>query len=131
MNRLRRQSGFTLVELIIVMAIIAILIGIAAPMYSQSVIRAREATLKQDLYHLRQSIDQFTMDKQRAPQSLDELVSAGYLRSIPLDPFTKAADWEVVMEDVMNSIDQTQPGITDVRSAATGTSTEGSAYNSW
>ncbi|HUS18933.1 MAG TPA: prepilin-type N-terminal cleavage/methylation domain-containing protein [Terriglobales bacterium] len=131
MKRRHRQSGFTLVELIIVMAIIAILIGIAAPMYSQSVIRAREATLKQDLYHLRQSIDQFTMDKQRAPQSLDELVSAGYLRSIPIDPFTKAADWEVVMEDVMNSIDQTQPGITDVRSAAAGASTEGTAYNSW
>jgi general secretion pathway protein G len=126
-----KNSGFTLVELIIVMAIIAILISIAAPMYSQSVIRAREATLKQDLYHLRQSIDQFTMDKQRAPQSLDELVSAGYLRSIPIDPFTKAADWEVVMEDVMNSIDQTQPGITDVRSSSSGTSTEGTAYNSW
>jgi general secretion pathway protein G len=126
-----KNSGFTLVELIIVMAIIAILISIAAPMYSQSVIRAREATLKQDLYHLRQSIDQFTMDKQRAPQSLDELVSAGYLRSIPVDPFTKAADWEVVMEDVMNSIDQTQPGITDVRSSSAGTSTEGTAYNSW
>jgi general secretion pathway protein G len=131
MTRRKEQSGFTLVELIIVMAIIAILISIAAPMYSQSVVRAREATLKQDLYHLRQSIDQFTMDKQRAPQSLDELVSAGYLRSIPIDPFTKSADWEVVMEDVMNSIDQTQPGITDVRSTATGVSTEGTAYNSW
>ncbi|HUR37566.1 MAG TPA: prepilin-type N-terminal cleavage/methylation domain-containing protein [Terriglobales bacterium] len=131
MMQRKKQSGFTLVELIIVMAIIAILISIAAPMYSQSVVRAREATLKQDLYHLRQSINQFTMDKQRAPQSLDELVSAGYLRSIPVDPFTKAADWEVVMEDVMNSIDQTQPGITDVRSTATGVSTEGTAYNSW
>ena len=131
MRARRGQSGFTLVELIIVMAIIAILVSIAAPMYSVSVVRAREATLKQDLYHLRQSIDQYTMDKQRAPQSLEELVSAGYLRSIPIDPFTKNADWEVVMEDVMNSIDQTQPGITDVRSSAPGTSTEGSAYNTW
>ena len=131
MKSRRRQSGFTLVELIIVMAIIAILISIAAPMYSQSIVRAREATLKQDLYHLRQSIDQFTMDKQRAPQSLDELVSAGYLRSIPIDPFTKNADWEVISEDVMNSIDQTQPGITDVRSSSPLISLDGSAYNSW
>lgn len=126
-----KQTGFTLVELIIVMAIIAILISIAAPMYSQSIVRAREATLRQDLYHLRQSIDQFTMDKQRAPQSLDELVSAGYLRSIPVDPFTKNADWEVIMEDVMNSIDQTQPGITDVRSSSPAVSLDGTAYNSW
>lgn len=131
MKNRRGQFGFTLVELIIVMAIIAILISIAAPMYSQSVVRAREATLKQDLYHLRQSIDQFTMDKQRAPQSLDELVSAGYLRSIPIDPFTKAADWEVINEDVLNSIDQTQPGITDVRSSSPLTSVDGSAYNTW
>jgi general secretion pathway protein G len=131
MKSRRRQSGFTLVELIIVMAIIAILISIAAPMYSQSIVRAREATLRQDLYHLRQSIDQFTMDKQRAPQSLEELVSAGYLRSIPVDPFTKNADWEVISEDVMNSIDQTQPGITDVRSSSPLISLDGSAYNSW
>jgi len=131
MKRRRRQSGFTLVELIIVMAIIAILISIAAPNYQRSVISAREAVLKQDLYHLRQSIDQFTMDKQRAPQSLDELVSAGYLRSIPIDPFTKNPDWEVVMEDVMNSIDQTQPGITDVRSTSPGIAQDGTAYNSW
>ena len=127
----RRQSGFTLVELIIVMAIIAILVSIAAPMYSQSVVRAREASLHQDLHHLRQAIDQFTMDKQRAPQSLDDLVSAGYLRKIPIDPFTKNADWEVIMEDVVSSIDQTQPGITDVRSSSSLTSLDGSAYNSW
>ncbi len=131
MKRPRRQSGFTLVELIIVMAIIAILISIAAPMYSVSIVRARESALQQDLHHLRQSIDQYTMDKQRAPQSLDELVSAGYLRSIPIDPFTKNADWEVIMEDVMTSIDQTQPGITDVRSSSPAISLDGSAYNSW
>ncbi len=113
------------------MAIIAILISIAAPMYSVSIVRARESALRQDLHHLRQSIDQFTMDKQRAPQSLDELVSAGYLRSLPIDPFTKNADWEVIMEDVMTSIDQTQPGITDVRSTSPAISLDGSAYNSW
>jgi len=129
--RKRRQSGFTLVEMIIVMAIIAILLSIAAPMYSVSVVRARESALKQDLHHLRQSIDQYTMDKQRAPQSLDDLVSAGYLRSIPIDPFTKAADWEVIMEDSMMSIDQTQPGISDVRSSSPLISLDGTAYNTW
>lgn len=129
--RKRRQSGFTLVEMIIVMAIIAILLSIAAPMYSVSVVRARESALKQDLHHLRQSIDQYTMDKQRAPQSLDDLVSAGYLRSIPVDPFTKAADWEVIMEDSMMSIDQTQPGISDVRSSSPLISLDGTAYNTW
>lgn len=129
--RTRPQSGFTLVEMIIVMAIIAILLSIAAPMYSVSVVRARESALKQDLHHLRQSIDQYTMDKQRAPQSLDDLVSAGYLRSIPIDPFTKAADWEVIMEDSMMSIDQTQPGISDVRSSSPLVSLDGTAYNTW
>ncbi|MEO5937056.1 MAG: type II secretion system protein [Terriglobales bacterium] len=131
MKRIRRQSGFTLVELIIVMAIIAILLSIAAPMYSVSVVRAREAALQQDLHHIRNAIDQYTMDKLRAPQSLDELVSAGYLRQLPKDPFTKNADWEVIMEDVMNSIDQTQPGITDVRSTSPNIGLDGTAYNTW
>jgi general secretion pathway protein G len=126
-----RQRGFTLVELIIVMAIIAILISIAAPMYSVSVVRARESALIQDLTALRGAIDQYTMDKQRAPQSLEELVSAGYLRSIPNDPFTKAPDWEVVMEDTLMSIDQTQPGIGDVRSSSPLISLDGTAYNTW
>ncbi|HUQ50422.1 MAG TPA: prepilin-type N-terminal cleavage/methylation domain-containing protein [Terriglobales bacterium] len=129
---MKNTRGFTLVELMIVMAIIAILVGIAAPIYSQSLISAREAVLRQDLYHMRQAIDQFTMDKQRAPQSLDELVGAGYLRELPVDPFTKSRDtWEAIQEDTLNSIDQTQPGISDVRSGATGTALDGTAYNSW
>lgn len=132
MVRRGKSKGFTLVELMIVMAIILILVSIAAPIYSQSIVRAREASLRQNLYHLRQSIDQYTMDKQKAPQSLDDLVSAGYLREIPVDPMTQSRDtWQVDMEDVMQSIDQTEPGITDVHSGAQGAGSDGSAYSTW
>jgi general secretion pathway protein G len=127
-----RQRGFTLIELTIVIVIILILVAIAAPMYSASVTRAKEAVLRQDLDSLRKVIDQYTLDKERAPQSLDDLVSAGYLREIPVDPFTRARDtWVVVQEDLYNSIDQTQPGITDVHSGAGGTGTDGTPYSSW
>src|SRR2546421_12447761 len=88
LNIKSRQRGFTLIELTIVIVIILILVAIAAPMYSNSVVRAREATLHQDLDTLRKCIDQYTLDKQRAPQSLEDLVSGGYLREIPLDPMT-------------------------------------------
>src|SRR3954468_6856255 len=131
MNR-RKQSGFTLIELTIVIVIILILVAIAAPIYDKSVIHAREVTLKQDLDTLRKCIDSYTMDKERAPQSLDDLVSAGYLRELPTDPFTRSKDtWVVVQEDIYNSIDQTEPGITDVHSGATGTSLDGTPYSSW
>ena len=127
-----RQRGFTLIELTIVILIILILIGIAAPMYSQSVVRARESTLRQDLDALRKCIDAYTMDKQRAPQSLDDLVSAGYLREIPLDPITRSRDtWVTAQEDLYNSIDQTETGITDVHSGAPGVGLDGTPYSSW
>jgi general secretion pathway protein G len=132
MVRRADAKGFTLVELMIVMAIILILVSVSAPIYSQSIVRARESTLRQNLYHLRQSIDQFTMDKQKAPQSLDELVSAGYLREIPIDPMTQSREtWVVDMEDVLLSIDQNEPGITNVHSGAQGTATDGTAYSTW
>ena len=128
----RNQRGFTLVELMIVIFIMLILMSIAAPMYSQSVVRAKESALRQDLYHLRQGIDQYTMDKQKAPQSLDDLVSAGYFRQLPLDPFTRSTStWVVVNEDVLSSIDQTEPGITDVHSGSELTSSEGTPYSEW
>lgn len=128
----RNQRGFTLIELTIVIVIILILVAIAAPMYSYSVIRAREATLKQDLDTMRKCIDAYTLDKERAPQSLDDLVSAGYMREIPMDPFTRSRDtWVVVQEDLYSSIDQTEPGITDVHSGATGNSLDGAPYSSW
>ena len=126
------QNGFTLIELTIVILIILILVAIAAPMYSTSVVRAREATLRQDLDTLRKVIDQYTLDKERAPQSLEDLVTAGYLREIPMDPITRSRDtWVVVQEDLYNSIDQTEPGITDVHSGATGSGQDGTPYSSW
>ncbi len=128
----RRSRGFTLIELMIVISIILILLSFAAPMYQQSIIRAREAVLRQDLHTLRQCIDQFTMDKQRAPQSLDELVQEHYLKSIPKDPLTGSSDtWQVEQEDVMLSVDQTQPGISDVHSGSSQVGTDGTAYSSW
>ena len=131
-RRRRQQCGFTLIELMIVMSIMLILISIAVPMYQQSIVRSREAVLRQDLFTMRSVIDQYTLDKQRAPQSLDDLVQAGYLKQIPKDPFTNSADtWQVVQEDILLSVDQTQPGITEVHSGSNLTSSDGTAYSSW
>jgi general secretion pathway protein G len=132
MRRGRPIRGFTLIELMIVISIIMILMSVAAPMYSQSIRRAKEAVLRQDLYTLRLAIDQYTQDKLRGPQSLDDLVSAGYLRSIPNDPMTGTSEtWQVTMEDTLLSIDQTDPGITDVHSGSSETSTDGTLYSEW
>src|SRR5207245_4874897 len=98
--RFKRQSGFTLIELVIVLAVIGILLSIAIPVYQKSVEHARESALKQDLATLRSAIDQYTLDKEKAPQSLDELISAGYLRQIPKDPMTNSAStWQVVQDE--------------------------------
>jgi general secretion pathway protein G len=95
-------------------------------------VRAREAVLKQDLYGIRTAIDQYTQDKGKAPQELNDIVSAGYLRAIPKDPFTNTADsWQVVQEDILTPIEQTPPGITDVKSGSTQISSEGNAYSDW
>lgn len=127
-----RQRGFTLIEMMIVISIIIILVGIAVPIYKTSILRARESVLRDDLFTMRSVIDQFTLDKQRAPQSLQELVEAGYLREIPKDPITDSRDtWQVVQEDVMQSIDQSQPGITDVHSGSADTASDGRPYNEW
>jgi len=115
----------------IVIFIIMILMSVAAPRYTQSVQRAKEATLRQNLYTLRTLIDQYTLDKQRAPQSLDDLVSAGYLRVIPKDPITNTTEWEAVTDETLASIDQQESGITDVHSTSQELSTEGTAYNTW
>ena len=127
----RRSGGFTLLELMIVISIIMILMAVAVPMYNQSIVQARESVLRQNLSTLRNVIQQFTLDKQKAPQGLDDLVTAGYLRQIPLDPMTRQPNWEVVQEDVMLAVDQQDPGITDVHSASNGTASDGTAYSSW
>ena len=131
-KRSRSQRGFTLIELMIVISIILILVSIAAPIYSSSILRAREAVLKDDLFTMRSVISQYTLDKQRAPQSLDDLVTAGYMKLIPLDPFTNARDtWTVEQEDTLLSVDQQQPGITDVHSGSNAVSSDGTPYSSW
>jgi general secretion pathway protein G len=126
-----RQRGFTLIELIIVCAMISILVGVMIPVYRMHIVHANEAVLKEDLYHMRTAIDQYTQDKGKAPQALDDIVTAGYLHALPKDPFTHANDWQTVQEDVLTSIDQTQPGISDVKSASNLISSEGTAYSSW
>ncbi len=128
----RRSRGFTIIELMVVISIILILISIAVPIYNQSILRAKEAVLRQDLFAMRSAIDQYTMDKAKAPQTLQDLVQAGYLREIPKDPFTDSRDsWQTVQEDVLESIDQNEPGITDVHSGSNLTGSDGTAYSSW
>ena len=128
LNRLR---GFTLLELMIVISIIMILMAVAVPVYNQSIVQARESVLRSNLSTLRSVISQYTLDKQKAPQSLDDLVQAGYLRQLPVDPMTRQANWEVVQEDVMLAVDQQDPGITYVHSASSGTASAGTAYSTW
>src|SRR5271165_2044317 len=132
MARARKHSrGFTLIELMIVISIMIILISVALPAYNQSIIRSREAVLRQNLFTLRSVISQYTLDKQKAPQSLDDLVQAGYLKVIPKDPVTNEANWEVVQEDVLLSVSQTDPGIDDVHSASSAIASDGTTYSSW
>ena len=125
-------GGFTLIELMIVISIILILVAVAVPIYQQSVIRAKEAVLTQDLKTMRDQIDNYTMDKEKAPQALQDLVDAGYLRKIPTDPFTGSAEtWQVENSDLLISLDQTEPGISDVHSGSNLVGSNGVAYSSW
>jgi general secretion pathway protein G len=128
----RTQSGFTLIELMIVMAMIGILITLAIPSFVGAIRHAREAALKEDLQTMRTAIDTYTMDKQKGPQSLDDLIQDGYLRAIPEDPMTRSKDtWVTESSDSMVSLDETEPGITDVHSGSTDTGTDGQPYSSW
>lgn len=126
------EQGFTLLELMIVMTIIGLLAAIAIPSYVNNVRRAKEAVLKEDLHTMREAIDSYTVDKQKAPQSLDDLVQAGYLKTMPKDPITDRTDtWMPVEEDTLMSIDQTQPGIDDVHSGSQAIASDGTSYSTW
>jgi general secretion pathway protein G len=132
MRSRRAQSGFTLVELMIVIAIISILLLLAVPRFTASLQRARESALREDLQTMRTAIDSYTMDKQKAPQSLDDLVQDGYLRAIPEDPITRSKDtWVTDTTDSMSSVDQTEPGIDDVHSGSDQVGLDGQPYSSW
>lgn len=127
-----RSQGFTMIELMIVISLILILVSISIPSYVKSVTRAKEAVLKENLFQLRSLISQYTLDKQKAPQSLDDLVSAGYIKQIPPDPMTGSnSTWTVDQEDTLMSVDQQEPGISDVHSGSSLTAADGSAYSSW
>jgi general secretion pathway protein G len=126
------RNGFTLLELMIVMAIILILATLGAGRYEQSLIRAHEAALKHDLFVMRNAIQQYTLDKEAGPSSLDDLVMAGYLREIPRDPITRQKDWVTSSEDLLASPDQITTGITDVHSASDAISSfESTPYSTW
>jgi general secretion pathway protein G len=131
--RARRSRGFTLMELMIVISIMLILVSIAVPNFTRSITQAREAVLRQNLFTLRDLISRYTLDKQKAPQSLEDLVSAGYLKQIPNDPITGGPNWTVEQAEdtVMSPDEQDQGGIVDVHSSATQNGSNGTAYNTW
>jgi general secretion pathway protein G len=131
-NRRNQDAGFTLIELMIVMAIIGVLAVVAIPSFVGAIKQAREAVLKEDLHVLRAAIDSYTMDKQKAPQSLDDLVQEGYLKEVPVDPMTRAKDsWVTDTSDSMHSLDQTEPGIDDIHSGSQELGSDGQPYSSW
>ena len=126
------EQGFTLLELMIVMVVIGLLAAIAIPAYTSNIKHAREAVLKEDLHVFRQAIDSYTVDKQKAPQSLDDLVQSGYLKVMPIDPMTHRSDtWMPVQEDTVMTLDQTDSGINDVHSGSQDTALDGTSYNTW
>jgi general secretion pathway protein G len=126
------DAGFTLIELMVVITIILILLSMAAVRYDRSIQRAKEAALHHDLSVMRQAIEQYTLDKEQAPQSLDDLVSAGYLSRIPVDPVTNTKDWTTETSDTIMSPDQASGGISDVHSSSDQVSPfEGTPYSSW
>ena len=131
-GRKRGEGGFTLVELMIVMAIIMILATIAIPIYVRTLQRAKEATLREDLHTMRTAIDSYTIDKEKAPDSLDDLVQAGYLKAIPVDPITSSnGTWITGMSDTMTDINETQGGLDDVHSGSQALASDGTTYNTW
>jgi general secretion pathway protein G len=127
---MKRQQGFTLIELMIVMVIITILAGIGLAVYGNSVQSAKEATLREDLFRMREAIDQYRADKNRYPATLEALVEDKYIRMVPKDPFTQSAEtWQTTMADPEPGNPSAEPGIYDVKSGAEGTALDGKPYS--
>ena len=127
-----RRLGFTLIEILIVVSIVGILVSMAIPIYQKSLIRTKESVLRNNLFSLRTQIDEYTYNMQKAPQTLQDLVTEGYLRAVPVDPMTGTNDkWITVMEDSMRTVSQNEPGIFDVHSGSDKKSLEGTPYAEW
>src|SRR5215203_2001289 len=124
------EAGFTLLELMIVISIIIILAAITLPQYQKTIMHTREAVLRDDLRKMRSLIDQYAADKGRLPQTIDDLVSDGYMREVPVDPFTGQKDWAITTGEDPNSL-QGEQGMTDVHSSSADVSTEGTPYSEW
>ena len=126
------RRGFTLIELMIVMAVIAILVSIAVPIYNRSITRAKESVLRNNLFTMRMVIDNYTYDKEKAPQTLQDLVTEGYLHAVPMDPMTGSnQNWRIQMEDASQSVNQSEPGIFDVHSSSDKIGLDGTPYSDW
>ena len=132
-SRKKKSRGFTLIELMIVISMMLILVSIAIPAYNRSILHAKEGVLRQNLFTMRSLISQYTLDKQKAPEALEDLATAGYIKQIPVDPFTGRNDsWTVDQEDYTLSVDtQDTSGIKDVHSGSSQISTDGTAYSTW
>jgi general secretion pathway protein G len=131
-RHIRRLRGFTFIELMVVLTIIVVLVTMAIPIYQKSILRAKESVLKNNLFTIRTVLDNYTYDKQKAPQSLRDLVMEGYLRSVPLDPMTGSNDtWKTILEDSTQSVNQSEPGIFDIRSGSDKISLDGTPYSDW
>ena len=128
----RGRRGFTFVELMVVITIIVILVTMAIPIYNKTITRSKESVLKNNLFTLRTVIDNYTYDKQKAPPTLQDLVTEGYLREVPMDPMTGSNQtWRTVMEDASQSVNQAEPGIFDVKSGSDKISLDGTPYSDW
>jgi general secretion pathway protein G len=125
------RRGFTLIEMMIVMAIIVILVAVAVPFYQKAIIRAKESVLHNNIFALRSAIDEYSYDKQKAPQSLQDLVGQGYLREVPKDPMTQKNEWKIIMEDAGQAVNSAEPGIYDIRSTSDRKSLDGTNYADW